>query len=199
LADARTMVLMPEEMLVVPITRVLVPGTQMSLRRPRGDCKPGDTFVVILRDDSATSGHSVGTLARVTGVTSLDAGGAMVRLHGERLVCVPPAANTEGRAPVGIVDEADSDEPVALDVVRSLLSRYMALRAEAGLGGNVYPRLSNDPVAASHEVASHLEISRPELQELLEAGNASRRLRKGLAIMRRETELLRRLLAWEGS
>jgi len=157
-------------------------------------------MVVILRSEDP-SPHEVGTLARVLGVRALDGGDAMIRLHGQHLVRVPPGASAGGetRAEVIEVDEVGPGVPVALDAVERALSRYMAVRAEAGFGGDVYRRLSKDPVVASHEVASHLQISWPELQELLEAGDASRRLKKGLEVMERETELLRRLLASEGS
>jgi Lon protease-like protein len=189
---------MAAEALIVPISRALVPGAEMSLRRSQDDLQSGDSIVVILRGDEPP--RTVGTLARVVGVRPLESGDTMVRLRGEHLVRVPPeaAAGGEKRALVTAVDEARSADAV-VGVVQQALSRYMAARAESGVGGNVYPHLSKDPVAASHEVASHLQISWPELQEVLEAGDAVERLRKGLAIMERETELLRRLLASEGS
>jgi hypothetical protein len=49
-------------------------------------------------------------------------------------------------------------------------------------------------VAASHEVASHLRISWPEIQEILEAGDAAARLRLEARVLERETLLLRAIL-----
>ena len=183
---------MPVELLIAPIARALVPGTEMSLRRRRADLDEGRAIVVVLRSGEGPAGEperTVGTVARVIGVTPLENDAAMVRLRGEHLVRIPSGALLcgETQAPVTPVDET-SGNAAPLDA-----------RAEAGLGGDVYPWLSNDPVTASHEVASLLQISWPEIQDILEAGNAASRLRKGLAIMERETELLRRLMSWEGS
>jgi len=175
----------------------------MSLRRRRADLDEGRAIVVVLRSGEGPAGEperTVGTVARVIGVTPLENDAAMVRLRGEHLVRIPSGALLcgETQAPVTPVDET-SGNAAPLDAARTVLQRYMAARAEAGLGGDVYPWLSNDPVTASHEVASLLQISWPEIQDILEAGNAASRLRKGLAIMERETELLRRLMSWEGS
>ena len=188
--------------LIVPIARALVPGTEMSLRRTRCDLEVGRLIVVVHRSEKSAPApvDTVGTLVRVIGVTTLEGGGAMVRLRGERLVRIPAGVQKRGEehGPVTPVDETSS-EAAPLEAGRAVLQRYMAARAEAGLGGDVYPQLSNDPVTASHEVASFLQISWPEIQDILEAGDAVSSLRKGLAFMERETELRRQLLSRQRS
>jgi hypothetical protein len=79
------------------------------------------------------------------------------------------------------------------------LQCYLALRGEAGESSGPLVKLSRDPVTASYEVASHLRISWPELQDILEAGSAADRLRRAQAALDREAELLRRLLGREGA
>jgi Lon protease-like protein len=144
---------------------------------------------------------SIGTLAHLEEVRPLGAEAYLLRLTGRRLVRLIEAQERAGRwwAKVAEVAEPDGEAASLIEEAESSLRRYLALRAEAGEAGDVHTKLSRDPVAASHEVASHLRISWPEVQDILEAGGAAERLRRARAVLDRETELLRRLLGREGS
>jgi hypothetical protein len=183
----------PDLLPLVPIRRVLVPGTRAAL-----PCSaPG-----LGRDRAVVTVFTpVGTRAVVEALRPLAPRLALALLRGEGLVRLLGAGEDEGvwQARVAEVEEpGPGAEPLVAGVERAL-HRYLALRGEAGEAAGPLPRLSRDPLTASHEVASHLQISWPEVQEILEAGSAADRLRREKAVLDREAELLRRLLGREGA
>lgn len=187
---------------LLPIRRVLLPGTQASLPCTRRDLEGGDEVVTILEQPTAEprAPHRVGTLARVEGVHRIGPGACLVRLAGRwlvRLRGLEPRGEAEW-ARVDPVPEPGSDPGGLIDQAQLGLRRYLALRAEMGESAGCCVELSRDPVAASHEVASCLRVSWPEVQDILEAGDAVARLRRAQGVLDRETELLRRLLGREG-
>jgi len=191
------------ELPLLPIRRVLVPGTRAALACPRDDLRPGETVVAAL---AATAGSgapvgSVGTLADLEEVRVLGPEASWVRLRGSNLVRLSRAEERRGRwwATVVEVPEGDREAGPLVAAAQRALRRYLATRAEAGERVDLQIELSCDPVAASHEVASYLRISWPEVQEILEAGGAAERLNRARAVLERETELLRRLLGREGA
>lgn len=147
-----------------------------------------------------TAPRPIGTLAHLEEVRHLGPEACLLRLSGRRLVRLSEAQERAGRWWVKVAEVAEPDREAAslIEEAERALRRYLALRAEAGEAADVHSKLSRDPVAASHEVASHLQISWPEVQDILEAGGAAERLRRARAVLDRETELLRRLLGREG-
>jgi len=116
----------------------------------------------------------------------------VLEVVGESLVIVAPDGPT---AEVHPVDTRSGEQ--ASDLVEAVergLRTYMAARAEAGEGGDVHVSIDRDPITASHQVASQLEISWPEVQEILEAGDAAERLEREIQVLRRETILLQAVL-----
>ncbi len=180
---------------VVPWVRVLVPGTTASLRPDREDLAPGDRVVVVYRHPGESAAR-IGALATVTAARTYGFGGTMLDVVGECLV----ARRSEGtETAVDPVDGAPDAAPLLVRRARQELRRYMAARAEAGKGGDVHVDLPDDPVAASHRVASLLEVTWPELQDVLEAGDAAARLEREIRVLARETGLLRAVLARTGT
>jgi len=181
---------------LVTIGRALVPGTAHRLLvSPRPPANEARAVAALRRPGGGH--HRVGTIVRILEQHPVT-GGAMAHLEGESLVHLGAAA-TDGTVETTAVDR-DAPVPGALLAgAQRALRRYMAARAEGGEKGDVLLRLSRDPVTASHEVASRLRVSWPEVQEILEAGESADRLQKAIQVMTRETELLRQLLGREGS
>ena len=187
---------------LVPIRRVLVPGTRAALPCPTpGLGREKGVVTVFTPVGCRPAGGAVGTRAVVEALRPLGLRLALALLRGEGLVRLLGPEEEDGvwRARVVEVDEpGPGAEPLVAGVERAL-HRYLALRGEAGEAAGPLPRLSRDPLTASHEVASHLRISWPEVQEIFEAGSAADRLRREKAVLDREAELLRRLLGREGA
>jgi hypothetical protein len=176
--------------------RALVPGTRMGLRSPERPLTRGERVVVLA--SGLGEGRRIGTLARLESVRPAPGEGLFLGLWGESLVAV--AGRSGERAVVEPVDGPGSPDAAALVAeAERALRAFHAAAAEAGEGGDIGIRLSPDPVRASHEVASHLRVSWPEIQELLEAGDAGERLRRSVMVLRRETRLLRLLMGGKGA
>lgn len=170
--------------------RPLIPGTRVAIRRSeRGSLDVGDTVVVV--PDLPGVEPAVGTLSRIDARHPISGGHEMLDVAGHSLVRVSEVT-TEG-AEVTAVDGGETRR-IDLGRARAALRRYMAVRSEAGEGGDVHVELSTDPVVASHEVASHLRITAPEVQDVLEAGTADERLTTATRILERETKLLEAIL-----
>ena len=192
----------PDLLPLVPIRRVLVPGTRAALPCPTpGLGREKGVVTVFTPVGCRPAGGAVGTRAVVEALRPLGLRLALALLRGEGLVRLLGAREDEGicRARVAEVEEpGPGAEPLVAGVERAL-HRYLALRGEAGEAAGPLPRLSRDPLTASHEVASHLRISWPEVQEIFEAGSAADRLRREKEVLDREAELLRRLLGRKGA
>lgn len=191
------------ELPLLPIRRVLVPGTRAALPSERDDLRAGDPLVAVLDPTSGGKGcgRSVGTLAQVEDVRPLGREAVLLRLVGQSLVRLTETRERAGRWWVKAVElpEPDVKGGAVVEAAERALRRYLAVRAEAGEAVDLTATLSRDPVTASHEVASYLRVSWPEVQDILEAGSAAERLRRAQAALERETELLRRLLGREGA
>lgn len=188
---------------LLAVPRALVPGTQAALPCTDPHLKEGEQ-VALVRSPGGRPGETnrrIATLAEVEGVRRLGPDLSLVRLRGRALIRLAEARCEHGRR---WVEAAELAEPgpgadFLIPKVERAMRRYLALRGEAGESGPGLAGLSRDPVTASHEVASVLRISCLEVQEILEAGTASDRLRRAVAVLDREAELLRRLLGREGT
>jgi len=180
---------------LVSSPRPLIPGTSMGLRVTASGFEAGDRIAVLARSfGDVPPLRRIGTVAVLEGVRRGSGGDAYLDASGRLLVEVETVDDAK------LVSVTPVDAPGAdigghlVPSVERALRTYLAARVESGESGNVHIHLSHDPVAASHEVASHLRISWPEVQELLEAGSADERLERALLVLRRETGLLRSVL-----
>jgi hypothetical protein len=140
----------------------------------------------------------VATVARVEAARPGPEDTTYVDAYGEALVHL--GERRAGRVRVSPVDAGRPRvSPDLVERVEAALRRYLAVGVESGEAGDIDIGLSGDPVAASHEVASQLRISWPEVQELLEAGSAGDRLGRALLVLQRETGLLRSILGGKGT
>jgi len=191
------------ELPLLAIRRALVPGTRAALPSDRDDLRVGDQLVTVLASPERVPAvpGSVGTLAGLEKLRPLGPGVFLFRLNGRSLVRLNEVGERAGRwwAKVTEVPEPGREAASMVEEAERALRRFLAVRAEAGEAGDCQIDLSRDPVAASHEVASYLRVSWPEVQDVLEAGSAAERLRRARAMLERETELLRRLLGREGA
>jgi hypothetical protein len=167
---------------VVEITRALVPGTTMMVPAPETRASAGDHVVVVFCDSYRRARIGTEALVRARHDNVL----TTLQVEGRRLVEVD---RDDDFSPVTPVAHEDAP-PEQMDAVASALRRYMAVRAEAGIGGDVHVELSPDSEAASHQVASLLHVTWPEIQEVLEAGGTSARLERARLVLERETVLL---------
>lgn len=186
--------------------RVLLPGAILGLPvleeryRLMMDQLEGERFGITLitqEQDDRPGWHSVGTSARVIERQELHD-----RMHvlvvGERRFEVVEFLS-EDPYPLALVEFAGEVVDPAAQALASRvgieLKRYLGLLAESGEGVGPEPELSEDPAAASYEVASVMKISNPERQELLELPTVGARLERELGLLRREIQLLEHVLA----
>lgn len=179
-----------ESLPLVPCRRVVIPGTRHAVRTTRDGLGVGERVVVVLIQPDGTLGK-VGTRARVEGLADEYDDSVTIDLIGESLVSIARAGD---RANVEPIDRLPPSRQDLVTAAGKALRRYMAARAESGHGGDVHLVIGPDPVTASHQVASYLEISWPEVQDILEAGDASERLEREIMVLERETVLLRAVL-----
>lgn len=166
---------------VISIPRALVPTTEMTIYGEVAD-RHGEVLAVFDGPERA----SVGTVASV--VWTSDSGIApKLRLAGRRLAVVVSGED--------VAEPGHPDDTRLVGEAVSAARAYLAALAEAGEGADVTRRFSPDPVALSHEVASILRVTPPEVQEMLEAGSATDRLRHAVEVLTMETRLIRSLLA----
>lgn len=181
---------MAERFQVVLVPRPLIPGNRMAVRTTG---ETADHVVVLAAYNGETGPGRVVTRARVEGVRDALGGHVILGLAGVDLVVVR-SEDPDGSLTVEDVDPPGDRRASTPEPVGTALRRYMAVRAEAGATGDVHISLSDDPVTASHQVACNLEVSAPEVQDILEAGDAHARLRHGAGVLERETALLRAVL-----
>jgi uncharacterized protein len=164
-----------------------------------------ERFGVVLitegREVGGPSQHSdVGTEARIVRSQRLPDGRAVLVVVGERRFEVVERLSVEPY-PLALVEYLPEESggwpglSQLRDQVERALRRCSALAVESGESADVSPEVSEDPLTASYQVASLMRISNPERQELLELPTAEARLERELAVLRREIELLERLLA----
>ena len=150
--------------------------------------------------DGVTALHEVGCVARVRRIDRHDDGrfdvvttGAQ-RFRLTRLLEGGPYLT--GAVELLPDDEAAGDETALLDrAVRAAFVRY--LQALATAQGEVLdePELPGDPLVLSYAVAATVLVDLDDRQALLAAPDVTARLRSELALLRRETTLLRTLTA----
>ena len=142
--------------------------------------------------DGARALHEVGCVAELQAVEPYDDGRFDILTVGAarfRLSGVDPTA-----APylVGAVDFLDEPEGAESAVLAAGVTRAFT-RYRAVLGADDEVELPEDPTVLSYLVAAAVVADLPAKQALLEIGDTTARLRAELALLRRESALLRAL------
>lgn len=194
-----------------PIYRVLLPGAVLALQvfedryRLMIDQLDDDRFGVTLITRGPEVGesaeyHDVGTEARIVERRELPDGRLLLAVVGERRFEVTERLS-DRPYPLALVEYLPEDSGswsairALRDEVEQALRRYLGLAAESGEEADIHVPVPEDPLEASYEVASLMRISNPERQELLEVPTVQARLERELAVLNREVELYRRVLA----
>ncbi len=191
-----------------PLNSVLFPGTILPLhvfeeryKLMIGTCLVTDrTFgVALIKEGEEVGGPAVpfeiGTEARIVEVERLPGGRMnLVAIGGSRF----RLRRVVQREPflVGFVSPlAASAESPDLMLAAQVAERFRAYLLDLRGNETTMPavELADDAESLSFQVASALRIAAPLRQELLELGSTSERLRRLVAIVRREHDLLRLL------
>lgn len=165
----------------------------------RGPLAAANGIAAFFVPDTGGPWPSVGTLATPIGRRT-DGDLIHVRLRGLRrlsAIAVPAGPGAEVEV---VVDPAarEGTRPITSEL-QALVRRYHAMLAEHGDKADIGVELPEEPEAAAYRVASLLRISAPERQFLLEAGTTEERVERVVAVLRRETELLRRTMGPKGA
>jgi Lon protease-like protein len=151
--------------------------------------------------------HPVGTLVRIVNWEALSDGRINLLSLGERRFRISEYVKSDLPYLVGSVEYWD-DEHVETTDLAGLMDRVSGsfidyLTLIMSLADQALPvsqlRLPTDPSMLSFHVASNLQIDVEEKQELLEEPSAVDRLRRELALLRREGGFLQRLVSLQGS
>jgi Lon protease-like protein len=193
---------------VFPLKRVLVPGELLLLHvfekryMTMLDSLAEDRFgIVLIREGEevgeAASYHDVGTIARIADSRRTEDGRRLLVMLGEERFEVVDrrTADPYPAATVITLDEGPTEDCDQLvGDVRVALRRYLVVSAESGHGGDIHFELASDPVVASYQVASTVRLLSPERQDLLELPTARERLEREHRLLKRETDLLERVI-----
>jgi Lon protease-like protein len=187
----------------LPLRRVLLPGGRVDVRLAahiwRAPLAAASGVAAFFVPGGDGRWPVVGTLAAPIGRRT-DGDLIHVRLRGLRrlsALTVPAGPGTEVDV---VLDPAPiEDGPPISDELQSLVRRYHALLAEHGDRADIGVELPQEPEAAAYRVASLLRISAHERQFLLEAETTHERVERVVAVLRRETELLRRTMGPKGA
>lgn len=200
---------MAENIALFPLHTVLFPGMSLPLHifEPRylemiNTClAEGAPFGVVLINVGREVGgpavpHSVGTLARISGVERLPDGRLNIEAIGQqrfRLLSIqsgrPYLTGTTDDFPL-----AGAGEPSARQSARALipwLARYLSLLGSAADARLQEQELPRDPAGIGYLAAIVAQIPVLEKQQLLATGAAAALLERERAIYRREISLLR--------
>ncbi|GAB4538606.1 MAG: LON peptidase substrate-binding domain-containing protein [Anaerolineae bacterium] len=212
---------MPTELLpLFPLNAVLFPSMVLPLhifedryKLMVNNCLAQDRpfGVVLIYAGSEVGGpaipHPVGTVARIARWEWLPDGRMNILTVGERRFRIVDFAKPELPYLEGLVEYWD-DEPderadlsALVDRVRHTFIDYLTLimsLADQALPINQL-QLPDDVTMLSYHIASNLQIEMSERQELLEEPSAVARLRRELALLRREGSFLQRLISLQGS
>ena len=194
------------ELPLFPLHTVLFPGRPLPLhifeQRYRDllrDALAGDRRfgVVAIRSGQEAGGDAalfdVGTIAEIQHVETLPDGRANIVTRGlqrfriDALLPGNPYLLAEAQ-PLDDVPPPDDEAGSRARILRRLLLTYLAA---LGAPQQMLDRIPTAPEALQWLAASTLQIELPELQELLEMNDCTRRLERTLQVMRRETNFLR--------
>ncbi len=197
-----------------PLHTVLFPGMALPLhifepryRKMAHACLSEETpfGVVLIRAGREVGGpavpYNIGTLARIRHVEHLPDGRMNIEAVGEERFRLVQLFAAQDEVHTGSVTEfplAGADQPAAHVAARALspwLARYLELLAEAASTHFSEKPLPPDPAGLAYLAAIVAQIPMGEKQALLSVDNAADLLRIERTLYRRETSLLRAMLA----
>lgn len=201
---------MAETVALFPLNVVLFPGMPLPLHifEPRyrqlvtDVAEPGrrKAFGVVAVGAGALPVSEIGTMAEIMTRQPYPDGRSDLLTVGSRrfrIRSLDPDARAYLQGDVEWLDEADGPgAAAALRVARALSDRYAALLARLGGAGDADGEgqqaepVSDDPLRASYEIATRIQLDLAERQELLAAEHAAERLVLETALLRRELRII---------
>lgn len=167
------------------------------------DCMAASTSfgVVAVREGLESSGaavpHAVGTLARIVHLEELSDGRINLLVTGASRFRVGPRLDGKpyARAEVDYLAEEDgAATPQLTRRVKAAFRGYLRSLSRVSSGQAELPELPSEPEILSYLVAATMEIGLDARQQVLEAPDAATRMRLELGVLRREQDLLSRLV-----
>ena len=161
-----------------PVVRSPRPGTYVSAVRP---------------EERGLDVAEVGTMAEIIENEPYSDGRCDLLTVGSRrfrILAVRSAGEPYLQASVEFLDELDGDvDPAGLARARALTGRYRAALSEL-TGTHAEDDVATDPLRASYEIASRLQLTTTDRQFLLASADSAERLRAEVGLLRRELALL---------
>lgn len=202
------------ELAIFPLNTVLFPNASLPLqifeeryKTMLRDCLDDDSRfgVSLIREGVEVGGPAVpseiGTVARIVQVNRIEGERFFVSALGEArfrlLEIVHRVPYLTAR--VEILDE-ESHEPAPQSLIEEATAAFSDYaRHSVGLSGGWVrrTRVPSDPAALSYHIAKSLQIDLADKQRLLESPDAAERLRAETALISRDSDELRRRMAWE--
>ncbi len=200
------------ELPLFPLNVVLFPGMVLPLHifEPRyrlmiGRClEQKSPFGVVLVRPGSTQGaerpYQIGTLARIMTAERLSDGRFNLLTEGERRFRILEERRDQPFL-VGLVEEFEdkSDEPEALGTSQrkaaDLFRRYIRVMLAVAGREQLRLELPDDAEGLSYLIGYCLDLSDAEKQQLLELTSTTGRLELEIAILKREEQILRRILS----
>ena len=202
------------ELPIFPLNTVLFPNASLPLqifeeryKTMLRDCLDGDSRfgVSLIREGVEVGGpavpHEIGTVARIVQADRIEGERFFVSALGEArfrlLEIVHRVPYLTAR--VEILDE-ESREPAPQSLIEEATAAFSGYaRHSVGLSGGWVrrTRVPAEPAALSYHIAKSMQIGVADKQRLLESADAADRLRAEIALIGRDSDALRRRMAWE--
>lgn len=200
------------ELPLFPLNVVLFPGMVLPLHifEPRyrlmiGRClEQKSPFGVVLVQSDSPPGeerpHQVGTLARIMTAERLEDGRFNLLTEGKKRFRILQECHNQPFLTAVVEEFEDTQsEPEALDALRrkasDLFRRYIRVMLAVAGKEQLRLELPGDAEDLSYLIGYCLDLSDAEKQQLLELTSTTGRLELELAILKREEQILRRMLS----
>lgn len=203
------------ELAIFPLNTVLFPNAPLPLqifeeryKTMLRDCLDDDSRfgVSLIREGMEVGGpavpHEIGCVARINQVNRIESERFFVSAFGEArfrlLEIVHRVPYLTAR--VEILDDEEGGEPASAELVADATAAFSDYaRHSVGLSGGWVrrTRVPTDPAALSYHIAKSLQTDLADKQRLLESETAAARLRTEIAMMERDSAILRRRMALE--
>ena len=205
MADRRALPLFPLNTVLFPHASIPLQIFEERYKAMLQECLGSDSrFGVTLIREGAEVGapavpHDVGTVARIVQVNRIDGDRYFVSAVGERRFRVIEITRQRPfiSAQVELLDEYD-DAPERLIIeATDLFGEYARFAVGANGGWVSETRVPSDPAHLSYHIAGKVQMDLSDRQRLLERESAEERLEAEVAMLKRNSRVLRQQMTWQ--